>query len=224
VVTSSPVDIAILRPGIVWGPRSHHTAEIVDSLLEKRAFIVNEGNGIFNGIYIDNLISSIQACINDTSDIRDAFNIADSEQVSWRQFYSALADYLDYDMSRIVRVSSRHFPWSRRAAIDYSLALPGVNRMYHVLKSRLPAGLKANLKSRLGGSVAYERPFSTYESAPYVSRELWHLQQTRFKLPTTKFLLRFGVAPPVSFEEGILRTVSWLCHLGMTARVGCCAT
>jgi nucleoside-diphosphate-sugar epimerase len=39
VLSSSPVEIALLRPGIVWGPRSPHTLGIVESLLQKRAFL-----------------------------------------------------------------------------------------------------------------------------------------------------------------------------------------
>ena len=224
LLESSPIEIAVLRPGIVWGPRSPHTRDIVESLLDKRAFLVDEGKGVFNGIYIDNLIYSIQACINDKVDIRGFYNVADQERVTWREFYSQLATSLDYDMARIVHVSSRHFPWSRRAAIDYLQALPGVNQLYHRLKSHVPAGVKASLKARLSGCVTYERPVPSYQSSPYVSRELWHLQRTCYKLPTTKFARRFDLAVPVSFGEGVLRTLAWLSHIGLTARETCCAT
>ena len=49
------LQITVLRPGIVWGPHSPHILEIARSLCQKRAFLVNDGEGIFNSIFIANL-------------------------------------------------------------------------------------------------------------------------------------------------------------------------
>jgi nucleoside-diphosphate-sugar epimerase len=222
-VDVSPLEIAVLRPGIIWGPRSPHTLDIARSLLEKRAYLVDGGAGIFNGIYIDNLLHSIQATWDDGGDIRGFYNVGDKETVTWRDIYAALACHLDYDMARIACVSSRRLPWSTRAAIDYLQSLPGVNRMYHGLKSRVPAMLKAALKSRLSGNVAYSHLAESYQATPVVDRELWHLQRTRHKLATGRFCQRFNLCPPVSFDEGIQRTVRWLSHIGLIAHESCCA-
>jgi hypothetical protein len=127
-------------------------------------------------------------------------------------------------MARIARVPSSHFPWSVRAAIDYLQALPLINLTYHRFKARIPTALKARLKSALGGNVSYERQALHYQATPYVDRELWHLQRTRYKLPTAKFTDRFPAQPPVSFDEGILRTIKWLSHIGLIAHEPCYAT
>src|SRR5262245_26771495 len=40
--------LAVLRPGIIWGAGSPHTLSAVTALLEKRAYLVDGGSGIFN--------------------------------------------------------------------------------------------------------------------------------------------------------------------------------
>src|SRR4051812_10306641 len=56
------LETIVLRPGIVWGARSSHTLHFAQLLAGKRAFLVGRGDGIFNGVYIDNLTAAIQRC------------------------------------------------------------------------------------------------------------------------------------------------------------------
>lgn len=53
------VEIIILRPGIVFGPRSAWITKFISDLLNGDAFLINYGKGICNSIYIDNLIHAI---------------------------------------------------------------------------------------------------------------------------------------------------------------------
>lgn len=211
---TTSLEITVLRPGIVWGVRSPHTMNIVQALLHKRAFLVDEGKGIFNAIYVANLTACIRACWEHSSDVTGFFNVADEEVVTWREFYAALADYLDFEIARVPTVSGDRFPWSSSALSDYIQSLPVVNGLYHRLKSHIPDAVKSSLKSRLAGSYEYDRIASEYVTQPGVDREMWHLQKTKHKLPTTKFARHFRFAAPVSFQEGVRRTVDWLAFLG----------
>src|SRR5262249_28165153 len=56
-LSSDGVDVVVLRPGLVWGVRSPHTTEMIKSLASKSGYLVDNGQGIFNGIYVANLIS-----------------------------------------------------------------------------------------------------------------------------------------------------------------------
>jgi nucleoside-diphosphate-sugar epimerase len=213
-MATSACQVAVLRPGIVWGVRSPHTMNAVQALLGKSAYLVGGGTGVFNGIYIDNLVACIRACCDHPSDVRGFYNVGDEEVVTWRDFYAALAGALDYDMGRIPGVSGDRFPWSARAAVDYVQSLSLVNGLYHRLKARLPDALKSRIKAALGGHYDYEGVAPEYAVRPRVDRELWHLQKVRHKLPTAKFARQFDFAPPVTFDEGICRTLGWLNFLG----------
>ena len=213
----SPVAVTVLRPGLVWGPRSPHTLAIAQSLLRKDAYLVDGGEGVFNGIYIDNLIAAIRAASGHVPSPAGFYNVADAEVVTWRDFYTALAVPLACDVEELPGVSGRRFPWSLRAGIDFVQDLPLVNAAYHRLKSKLPDATKSWLKARLSGRVGYDRVAATYRRKPAVDRELWHLQRLRHKPNTDKFRQQFRFTLPLTFAEGIARTVAWLEHVGMTA-------
>jgi len=209
-----PCQIAVLRPGFVWGVRSPHTMSVINSLLEKRAYLIRDGQGVFNSIYIDNLVACIRTCIDHPDDVRGFYNVADREFVTWRDFYSALAEPLGYDMSQMPSVSGDRFPWSVRAALEYVQLLPVMNDLYYWLRGRLPDRVKSRMKKLLLGRYEYGREVTSYVTQPTVDREVWHLQKVVHKLPTTKFAGKFGFTPPLTFEEGIRRTVHWLAFLG----------
>jgi nucleoside-diphosphate-sugar epimerase len=213
-LAAAPCQVAVLRPGIVWGVRSPHTMRAVNALLEKRAYLVGDGQGVFNSVYIDNLVSYIRTCSDHPGNIRGFYNVADQEFVTWRDSYSYLAGSLGYDMSRMPTVSGERFPWSARAALEYVQSLPIVNGLYHRLKAQLPDTVKSRIKKRLSGRYEYDRGAISYVTKPTVDRELWYLQKVRHKLPVDKFAQYFGFTPPVTFEEGIRRTLRWLTFLG----------
>ncbi len=213
-LTTTPTEIAVLRPGFVWGVRSPHTMSVVRALLEKRAYLVGDGEGVFNSIFVDNLVASLRACCRHSGDISGFFNVADEEPVTWRDFYSALAGPLGYDMRQMPSVSAAHFPWSARAAVEYVQLLPVVNDLYHRLKTRLPDRVKSRLKKWLAGRHDYGTGTMSYVTKPTVDREVWHLQKVRHKLPATKFARHFGFSPPVTFDDAIRRTLCWLAFIG----------
>ncbi|MBI3466165.1 MAG: NAD(P)-dependent oxidoreductase [Planctomycetes bacterium] len=183
------LSIAVLRPGIVWGR-------------------------VFNSIYIENLISCIRACCDHAGDIHGFYNIADEEHLTWRDFYEALAGPLDFDIARIANIPGDRLPRSAASLFEYVQSMPFANGLYHRLKAVLPDTVKAAIKSRLAGAYSYEQIATDYVDTPTVRRELWHLQKIAYKLPTEKFRQQFGFSPPVSFDEGIRRTLNWLMFLG----------
>lgn len=211
------LDVVVLRPGIVWGVRSPHTIHIACSLAAKSAFLVDSGRGIFNGIYIDNLCSSIRIACDQPTRISGFYNVGDAETVTWRAFFEALGPALGCEASRLPVVDGERFPWSTGAAIETVQSLPMMNELYHWIKSRLPDGLKTQIKARLEGRYCYERHAREYTQHPSVDREMWHLQRVRHKLSVAKFAKTFQAVPPVTMNEGVRRTLAWLTSLGVTA-------
>lgn len=210
------LDTVVLRPGIVWGVRSPHTLDIATALRLKRAFVVGEGRGIFNGIYIDNLVDCIRTSCAWPDRVSGFYNVGDEETTTWADFFAAVGPHVGCDVDRLPRVSDTHFPRSIGSTIDSVQSLPMMNEAYHALKTYIPDGLKAALRARLEGAYGYDRFPAGYATTPPVSREMWHLQRVRHKLPTDKFRSTFNRRMPVSFSEGIVRTAAWLTTLGWT--------
>ncbi|MDF5725207.1 MAG: NAD-dependent epimerase/dehydratase family protein [Rhizonema sp. PD37] len=91
---NSPPDfgITIIRPGDVYGPGS--IPWIVRPLLlmrQKLFAYANEGRGVINHVYIDNLIDAIFLAIEkETSG--EIFNVTDGQETSWKEYFVHLAD------------------------------------------------------------------------------------------------------------------------------------
>jgi 2-alkyl-3-oxoalkanoate reductase len=220
-VDRNACQVAVLRPGIIWGVRSPHTLNVVESLAKKNAFLVDGGHGVFNGIYIDNLLDCIQACRDKSINIAGCFNVSDDEAVTWNRFYEGLSKITCCDVERIPSVSGTHLPISFRSVFDRVQSIDMVNWAYHRLLARLPDSIKASLKSRIAGAYCYERYAHQYIQKPTVDRELWHLQRVRHKLSSDKFKRHFNFTMPVSFGEGMLRTNQWLQFLGYGVKHAC---
>jgi nucleoside-diphosphate-sugar epimerase len=212
------LQVVVLRPGIVWGVRSPHTIDLAQSLAGKSAYLVDGGRGVFNGIYIDNLVSCIRACCDYPGRASGFYNVGDREAVTWRALFEALGPALDCDPARLPHVNGDRLPRSVGTAVDTIQSLPLMNELYHRLKRHIPDGLKASIRSRLEGSYRYERHAREYAERASVARELWHLQRVGHKLPVEKFARTFHFSTPISFDEGVRRTVTWLGALGLASQ------
>jgi nucleoside-diphosphate-sugar epimerase len=84
--------IIIIRPGDVYGPGS--ISWIVRPLLmmqQKLFALINDGRGVINHVYIDNLIDAIFLAIEKEAQ-GEIFNITDGHKTSWREYFTRLAE------------------------------------------------------------------------------------------------------------------------------------
>ena len=89
---SEKCKVIVLRAGDIYGPGATTWILKPVKLMTKQLFaLVNSGEGIFNHLYLDNLIDAVFLSIDIASD-GDVFNITDGQQTTWKQFYSRLAN------------------------------------------------------------------------------------------------------------------------------------
>lgn len=84
--------IIIIRPGDVYGPGS--IPWVVQPILlmrQKLFFYANDGRGVINHIYIDNLIDAIFLAIEKET-YGEIFNITDGQETSWKEYFTRLAE------------------------------------------------------------------------------------------------------------------------------------
>jgi 2-alkyl-3-oxoalkanoate reductase len=210
----SSLETIILRPGIVWGPRSRWSYNAAKALTENNVFIVGSGKGICNTIYIDNLVASILVCCNQEEEISGSFNVADAELITWYDFYSSLSDFLNYDMTQIPTINDDQYKPSVNSII---LDIKSSSIYNNIKKSITPENRKM-IKQFIASIQPPHDQLQIIETGqpkkPFVSKEMWNLQKTSHKLPTTKFSERFNFTSPVSFKEGVEMTINWLKFLG----------
>jgi nucleoside-diphosphate-sugar epimerase len=84
--------IVIIRPGDVYGPGSIFWIVRPLLLMRQKFFaLVNNGQGVMNHVYIDNLIDAIFLAI-EKEPYGEAFNITDGQITSWKEYFTRLAE------------------------------------------------------------------------------------------------------------------------------------
>jgi nucleoside-diphosphate-sugar epimerase len=84
--------IIILRPGDVYGPGSIPWIVRPLVMMRQRLFAyANEGRGVINHTYIDNLIDAIFLAIEKET-YGEIFNVTDGQETTWKDYFTRLAD------------------------------------------------------------------------------------------------------------------------------------
>jgi nucleoside-diphosphate-sugar epimerase len=91
---NSPSDfgVIIIRPGDVYGPGSIPWIVRPVMFMKQKLFAyVNDGSGVINHCYIDNLVDAIFLAA-EKEPYGEVFNITDGQATSWKQYFNLLAE------------------------------------------------------------------------------------------------------------------------------------
>lgn len=207
------VQVVVLRPSIVFGPRDVWISAMVQALRRGAPYLVDGGEGICNTTYIDNLVHAVDLALDAQAD-GEAFIIVDAETVTWRCLYETVAQQL--------------FGRGPDPAIaDPILVDPGptlVDRLrrspaWHAIKPYFPhpvsslmrRGSRALLAAAEAARAAWddERAPSAGRTRISVPRDLALLHACGYKLPYSKARDVLDYEPVVTVEEGLRRTIEW---------------
>jgi 2-alkyl-3-oxoalkanoate reductase len=205
------VACVILRPGLVWGPRSPWVEEPARELIAGNAFLLGAGKGICNLHYVDNLIYSILGVVQHPAPSSGFYNVSDDEVTRWCDYYSALAHELNVEYAEIHQFPGGEFQQTLLTRLEDFKE----TAMFRWLKRNLGKQTKQRLK-RTMSLLRKNAPVSgpTTPPEPVVTRSVWDLQNTRHKLPTEKFARTFGGLNRLSFSDAMARTGEWLRFAG----------
>ncbi len=90
-LNSPEFSIIIIRPGDVYGPGSIPWIVRPLLLMRKRLFMLaNDGRGVMNHVYIDNLIDAIFLAV-EKEVCGEVINITDGQETSWKEYFMYLA-------------------------------------------------------------------------------------------------------------------------------------
>lgn len=203
------VELVVLRPGIVFGPRSAWVGRFADGLLAGEAYLVNGGHGVCNSIYVDNLIDGIHRAATASDVDGEAFLLGDREHVTWRDLYGPIARAMGFDLDQVPSVDPAERPsWQSRI---YELKR---TRRARALGALLPTGLRRKIAAEVGSRKQTGRQLATGPATAQPTLEMSLLQTCRYKLPSRKAERLLGYDPPVSFDEACRRTVGWMAFAG----------
>ncbi len=206
------VEVARLRPGVVFGPRSRWITDTAADLRAGRAGWLDEGRGVCNSIHVDNLVHAIRLAATVPAAAGHAFVVGDAESVIWRDFLLPVATHLG--------LSANDFAIAAPAALVAERETPFAaltrSRLYQNLGEHVPDRAKRLVKSLASAwpapalaPGAWRLPRSS-SNAPRLTLEHTLLQRCAWKLPHAKAARILGYTPPVPFAEGLAASLAWL--------------
>jgi nucleoside-diphosphate-sugar epimerase len=171
----------VLRPGIVYGPRSRQWTERIGRwLLQRRVGDLGAaGDGYCNLVYVDDVVSAIAQCLRLPGVAGLAFNLAMAQPPSWNDYFIAFARQLGaVPVARIGR---------RRLKLETRLLAPPL-KIAEILLS------KARLAS-----------ISLPEAIPPSLLRLWQ-QDMRLDVARAEQLLQLRWTP---LADGLAQAARW---------------
>ncbi|MFQ4139746.1 NAD-dependent epimerase/dehydratase family protein [Nodosilinea sp. PGN35] len=216
------VELVILRPGIVFGPRSFWVTSFADALLNNSAYLVNGGQGICNSIYVDNLIHAVERAMAVPTADREVFIVGDAEQVTWADLYAPIAAAMGFNLEQIPNAQGAapkqdwtQLDWEDRieAVLGSQASLTFLSLFPNQWRRAARAALSTLFEAKLASPWQLPTP-EPAPSIPTATLEMALLQQCQYKLPNTKAVHGLGYQPPVAFEAACQKSIGWLKFVG----------
>jgi nucleoside-diphosphate-sugar epimerase len=86
------IELTILRPGDVHGPRSGEwVVKLVERLRAGRMILIGGGRGLVNVTYVDNFSDAVAACLDVERSVGKAYLITDGRPVTWKRYLEDLS-------------------------------------------------------------------------------------------------------------------------------------
>ncbi|HSZ02012.1 MAG TPA: NAD-dependent epimerase/dehydratase family protein [Terriglobales bacterium] len=208
------VEAVMLRPGIVYGPRSPWIGGFANELLTGRAFVVEGAHGVCNSIYVDNVVRAIQLALTAPGADGHAFLVGDEETVTWRELYEPVTRAFGIPFNEIPSIKGSV---PAQSSFERMLCFRD-SKLGQALLPAFPLRLRHAMYTGLAAWLQYPPGGSPYvmeaEPAPVPDLERTLLQTCAWKLPSDKAKHMLGYSPQVSFTEGCRRSVEWLGFAG----------
>jgi nucleoside-diphosphate-sugar epimerase len=206
------MDIAVLRPGLIWGPGSPWVQGPATELAQGAAYLIGDGGGVCNLMYVDDLVRSIFAVVRHPAPAAGFYNVGDDGTTTWRDYYGALAAGLGLDLAGVHRIDAGPYRSTLRERLDSLKRTAPYKRLKTSLSQETRTALKLRMR-RMRGRAATD---SGSTSRPVVTRTMHDLQTTRHALPKHRFGATFGHQNQSSLAAGVAASVAWLRFIGVS--------
>ena len=215
----------MLRPRIVWGPYSSWVTSFLKQAQQReRFYLVDNGRGACNTIYIDNLIDAVFLAITAPQAVGQAYFVTDDHPLTWRQFYQAWTEGFgrSVDFKSVdggISSGQKPFPFWRDAKRfmlspvfrRFFREMPivkhpanGLMRQYYALTADTQIRLK-----QLLGVRTWPTP-QTGSNKPAVPIDRIIREGGTGITDISKIKTELGYRPSVSIQDGIAMTLNWL--------------
>jgi len=98
------LDVTVIRPGLVYGPRDMHMLPLFKSIKKRRFFIIGDGKALLHPVYIKDLNQGFLLSLENSKAAGEVYLIGGERPVTVEEFVSLVSEYLGS------KASFRHVP------------------------------------------------------------------------------------------------------------------
>lgn len=206
------LELVLLRPAIVFGPRSQWIVGLVEDVLAGRAHFAGDDSGLCNSLYVDNLVHAIRLAMTSPRADGEAYLLGDEAAPTWREFYRPVAEAFG---ARVEDFPVLPYHPERRSVAKSIDRLRSAEPVQAALM-RLPKSLRRGLGAVYAGLVGVGDDDGDGRAGkpPAPSLEMTLLHGCRYRLPWDKAREHLGYSPIVPIDEAFRRTIGWLDFAG----------
>jgi len=95
------LEVTVIRPEFVYGPRDMHVLRLFDSIQKGRFFIIGDGESLLHPTYIDDLIQGFLLCLENEESIGEIYLITGETPVKVRDLVAMIAEELGVSPPKI---------------------------------------------------------------------------------------------------------------------------
>lgn len=197
-VAREQMNVSIVRPTFVWGPRSHlFTTGPLKAMKAGTFRLVDEGRGTCHAVHVDNLVEAMILSSLAPNVRGEAFLVTDGEHLTWREFFEPLAKLVG--AIPLASVSSNS-SMTKAMGSAGEFASNVVMRLAGEGKS-LPTRVVRRLARETELAVKRRGIPSQWDIAKYARVGAIRIDKARSLL---------GYAPVLSFREALDQTLTWV--------------
>jgi len=221
----------ILRPTVVYGPYSPFVISIVRDARAGNVTLLDDGRGVCNAVYVDDVCDAIYAALSDDRALGQAVVINGDHAINWRDFNLTFANMISPrpQIANFSTEEARAFWQTKKPSFRSNLAavkkllrsssfqdqletVPAFRSAIRWSKKSLKGVLSADRISALAGPAA-RRPNQTLPLVPNPGRIVREDFRLEFSNELAKSLLNW--TPCIDFARGAELTRTWLEYSGM---------
>jgi nucleoside-diphosphate-sugar epimerase len=203
------LNVAVLRPTIVYGPGSASwTVEFAERLLAG-SWLLSEDDtsGLCNLVYVDDVAAAVLRALETTEPCNETFNVNGAEVITWAEYFAKLNAALGMPPLPKVSRGRSHLAASAMAPVRASAKW--------VLKKAPGLVMGVYQRSALARRLM-KGAESVIKQTPTAGE--FHLYSIHAKFPIEKAARLIGYRPAFSVADGIALSVAWLRHVGIEKR------
>ena len=203
----------VIRPTYVWGPNSMwFTIQPIQNLITDKFYLVDEGKGACNAVYVDNVIQLILITGWHPNAIGQAFLVTDGERLRWRDFFGYYAEIANVDISCIPSIKSSALLKEKFLFNLKTRITQGINRLTTIIDmsdNRRSYFVIFTLKALRRCLRIIYKSLDGFFPQPYNPWDIMKFSSPGF-INITKAEKLLSFTPGISVQQGMKECAVWL--------------